>query len=86
MVVNVFFIKDMPRLGDPDADLVSRVMSEIGYLYCVFLNRNRASSISLNEAWHCTLSGGLFMTLNTIFLVLDKIDSPNSRPWSRERL
>uniref|UniRef100_A0A0E0EID7 Uncharacterized protein n=1 Tax=Oryza meridionalis TaxID=40149 RepID=A0A0E0EID7_9ORYZ len=35
--------KDMPRLGDPDADLIRRVLWEIGYIYCIYINRDKTS-------------------------------------------
>ncbi|BAT03982.1 Os08g0165601 [Oryza sativa Japonica Group] len=80
----------MPRLGDPDADLIRRVLWEIGYIYCIYINRDKTSlflcSQSSRTLWLATLGGCLFLTSNTIFLVLDKIDSPNARTWSRRRL
>uniref|UniRef100_A0A0E0EID5 Uncharacterized protein n=1 Tax=Oryza meridionalis TaxID=40149 RepID=A0A0E0EID5_9ORYZ len=82
--------KDMPRLGDPDADLIRRVLWEIGYIYCIYINRDKTSlflcSQSSRTLWLATLGGCLFLTSNTINLVLDKIDSPNARTWSRRRL
>lgn len=75
----------MPRLGDPDADLLDRVLWELGYLCCIYQSQNYIS-LGSPASWYATLAGVNFVTTNAIFLILDKIDSPYARRWSRGRL
>lgn len=73
-----YYYKDMPRLGDPDADPVQRVLCEIGYVCCIHY-------IGVTSNWYDLLGGGLLVTWNAMFLILDKINSPNARSWRRGR-
>ncbi len=76
-----YHYKDMPRLGDLDADLVLRVLCEIAYVFCIHYLGPNKFSLCLFSDWHDLLGGSILMTWNAMFLVLDKIDSPNARPW-----
>uniref|UniRef100_A0A0E0HHH5 Uncharacterized protein n=1 Tax=Oryza nivara TaxID=4536 RepID=A0A0E0HHH5_ORYNI len=49
-------IKDMPRLGDPDADLLDRVLWELGYLCCIYQSQNYIS-LGSPASWYATLAG-----------------------------
>lgn len=73
-----YYYKDMLRLGDPDADLVLRVLREVTYVCCIHY-------IGVSSNWCDLLGGGIIMTWNAAFLILDKINSPNARPWRRGR-
>uniref|UniRef100_A0A0E0MIT8 Uncharacterized protein n=1 Tax=Oryza punctata TaxID=4537 RepID=A0A0E0MIT8_ORYPU len=99
--------KDMSRSGDPDADIIARVLWEIGYLGCICLNQNKSSLSAYyyykdmprlgdpdadlyigvdNSDWYDLLVGGILMTWNAMYLILDKIDSPNARSWTTSSL
>uniref|UniRef100_A0A0E0IX46 Uncharacterized protein n=1 Tax=Oryza nivara TaxID=4536 RepID=A0A0E0IX46_ORYNI len=80
-----YYYKDMPRVGDPDAHLVPRVFSEIAYVYCIHYFSPNKTSLYLLSDWYDLFGGCLLMACNAMYLVLDKIDSPNARPWSRGR-
>uniref|UniRef100_A0A0E0MBM9 Uncharacterized protein n=1 Tax=Oryza punctata TaxID=4537 RepID=A0A0E0MBM9_ORYPU len=68
----------MPRVGDPDAHLLPRVLCELAYLYCIhYFSPNKTSRYLLSDL----LGGCILMTYNIVYLVLDKIDSPDARPW-----
>uniref|UniRef100_A0A0D9WJX8 Uncharacterized protein n=1 Tax=Leersia perrieri TaxID=77586 RepID=A0A0D9WJX8_9ORYZ len=76
----------MPSVGNPDADLVPRVLFEIAYLCCIHhAIKNYNPSMCLISLWDGILGGSIFLACNVWYLVLDKIGSPNARPWRRYR-
>jgi hypothetical protein len=86
----------MPRVGDPDASSILRMAAEFGYLSfivagCCFdrnLHRYGTSYLPTFRYWSKALRnlGEPWMAWNFFWLVLDKINSPFARPWSRGRI
>uniref|UniRef100_A0A0E0BMT3 Uncharacterized protein n=1 Tax=Oryza glumipatula TaxID=40148 RepID=A0A0E0BMT3_9ORYZ len=55
------------------------------HVYCIHYFSPNKTSLYLLSDWYDLFGGCLLMACNAMYLVLDKIDSPNARPWSRGR-
>uniref|UniRef100_A0ACD5WDG1 Uncharacterized protein n=1 Tax=Avena sativa TaxID=4498 RepID=A0ACD5WDG1_AVESA len=83
----------MPRVGDPEASSALRMLAEFGYLSiivagCWFDNNLYRYGMGYMPTflhWSKVTSsvGEPFMAYNLLWLVLDKIDSPMARPFTR---
>jgi hypothetical protein len=86
----------MPRVGDPDSSSVYRIAAELGYLSCIIVGSCLGGNMVI-DSWDCITTynhwceplrtlGDPFLAWNCIYLVLDKINLPYARPWSRWRI
>lgn len=93
LIVSTFFHYKcrMPRLGDPDANDIYRVVLELGYLTSIVLGTYEYRKFDRfrfpdNFDTLSFVGGMILFGFNSILLVLDKIDSPNARPWGFRRI
>jgi hypothetical protein len=86
----------MPQVGDPDSSSVLKIAVVLGYLSSIIVGmwldgniyKNGWDYIRTFNYWSGTVRavGDPFLLGNCIYLVLDKINSPYARPWSRWRI
>jgi hypothetical protein len=76
----------MPRVGDRDPFSVQRIAAELGYLSCIVIGSCLEGNTLINNGLDCITAynhwceplhalGDIFLGLNCIYLVLDKVNS-----------